>query len=260
SSAIIGLFLYLSARTESAAPAPPGDAGLALRLERLGLAILGVFAVMALTLTHWSVIRAAPLMAREDNPRLVEAARRVQRGDIVDRNGIMLAESVGPPENLSRSYPLAAASGPAVGYYSLRFGAAGVEAAYDDHLRGQGEALWSDAIRRLMHVAPTGGDVRLTLDAGLQATGHELLEDDALTGGLILLELTEIGGEPVAEVRAMVSQPGYDPNRIDEEFEALSTSESSPLINRAAQGLYQPGLVLQPLIMASALDDGLVSL
>lgn len=260
SSAIIGLLLYLSTRAESATPAPPGDAGLALRIERLGLAILGIFAVIALTLTHWSVIRAVPLMAREDNPRLIEAERRVQRGDIVDRHGIVLAESVGPPENLTRHYPLSAASGPAVGYHSLRFGAVGVEAAYDAHLRGQGEALWSDAIRRLMHVAPAGGDVRLTLDAGLQAMGHGLLEEDGLTGGLILLELTEIGGEPVAEVRAMVSQPGYDPNRIDEEFEALSTADSSPLINRAAQGLYQPGLVLQPLIMASALDEGLLSL
>lgn len=260
SSVIVGLLLYLSARVEPVPPTPPSDAGLALRLERLGLAILVIFAVIALTLAYWSVVRADSLMAREDNPRLIEAERRVRRGRIVARDETVLAESVGPPDNLSRVYPLASTGGPAVGYYSLRFGTAGIEGAHDAHLRGQSDAFRPAAVRRLMHVAPVGGDVRLTLDAYLQALGSELMDSAGVTGGLVLLELTEIGGEPVADVRAMVSLPGYDPNRIDEEFETLATAEPGPLVNRAAQGRYQPGLILQPLIMASAVDDGSLSL
>ncbi|HMT20382.1 MAG TPA: penicillin-binding transpeptidase domain-containing protein, partial [Promineifilum sp.] len=128
------------------------------------------------------------------------------------------------------------------------------------HLRVQSEAFWQDATRRLLHIAPVGGDVRLTLDADLQSLGNELMDSAGITGGLVLLELTEIGGESVADVRAMVSRPGYNPNRIDEEFETLSTAEPGPLVNRAAQGRYQPGLILQPLIVASAVDDGVLSL
>ncbi len=260
SSIIVGLLLYLSAKVEPISPTPPGDAGLALRLERLGLVILIVFAVISLTLAYWSVVRADSLMAREDNPRLIEAERRVQRGQILANDETVLAESVGSPDNLTRVYPLASAGGPAVGYYSLRFGAAGIESAYNAHLRGQSEAFWQDATRRLLHIAPVGGDVRLTLDADLQSLGNELMDSAGITGGLVLLELTEIGGESVADVRAMVSRPGYNPNRIDEEFETLSTAEPGPLVNRAAQGRYQPGLILQPLIVASAVDDGVLSL
>ena len=76
----------------------------------------------------------------------------------------------------------------------------------------------------------------------------------------MLLELTQIGGEQVAEVRAMVSQPGYDPNLIDAEFETLTAVDPGPLVNRAAQGLYQPGMVLQPMIAAAAIDSGSLDL
>ena len=259
SSLAVGLLLYLSAAAEPVAPVPPRDAGLARRITRLATVILTGFALVALVLTYWGVARSGALLAREDNPRLVEAERRVQRGRIVDRYEAVLAESVGTPDNLTRVYPVIAA-GPAVGYYSLRFGAAGIESAYDSVLRGATDPFWPEAARRLLHRPPVGSDVRLTLDATLQETADALLAESEATGGLVLLELTEIGGEPVAEVRAMVSRPTFDPNRIDDEFETLTAEEPGPLFNRAAQGLYQPGLLLQPFILAALAGDGALQL
>ena len=259
SSLAIGLLLYLSAAAEPVTTVPPRDAGLARRIVRLATVILIGFTLVALVLTYWGVVRSEALLAREDNPRLVEAERRVQRGRILDRHDTVLAESVGPADDLARVYPSIAA-GPAVGYYSLRFGAAGIESAFDDHLRGAVESFWPEALRRLLHRPPVGGDVRLTLDAELQETAGALLAESEATGGLVLLELTEIGGAPVAEVRAMVSRPGYDPNQIDAEFESLTAEEPGPLFNRAAQGLYQPGLLLQPFLLAAAADSGALQL
>ena len=58
----------------------------------------------------------------------------------------------------------------------------------------------------------------------------------------------------------MVSTPGYDPNLLEEQFDALSADPDSPLLNRATQGQYQPGMLLQPWIMAGAIDAGLIAL
>lgn len=259
SSLAIGLLLYISADADATSPGHSAEPGLAQRIERLGIAILLTFAVVALTLTYWSVIRADSLAAREDNPRLIEAERRIHRGQIVDHGDTVLAETNGPADGLLRVYPLPE-SGPAVGYYSLRFGSAGVEEAYDAHLRGRSGSFWGDALRRLFHAPFIGADVRLTLDAALQREATLLMNRADVTGGLVLLEIVTVNGEPVADVRAMVSRPGYDPNRIDVEFETLSATEPGPLFNRPTQGLYQPGLVVQPLIMAAAVDDGLLDL
>lgn len=255
SNLAIGMLIFISAHAETSSPAPSADPGLARRITRLALVFLLVFGVIAGTLAYWSTIRSDALLAREDNPRVIESERRVQRGRILDRNGDVLAESVGAEGRLTRHYPLPA-SGPAVGYYTLRYGSAGVESAYNDLLSGRTDNFWSDAFRRLWHVPVVGQDVGLTLDAGLQRAATSAMAETGITGGLVLLELVEIGGEPIAEIRVMVSQPGYDPNLIDVEFEELSAVEPGPLVNRAAQGLYQPGMVLQPFISAAALDSG----
>jgi peptidoglycan glycosyltransferase len=65
---------------------------------------------------------------------------------------------------------------------------------------------------------------------------------------------------PDGAISAMVSHPGYDANRLDEQFEALVDDPSAPLFNRATQGQYQPGLTLQPFLLAGAVDAGVISL
>jgi cell division protein FtsI/penicillin-binding protein 2 len=58
----------------------------------------------------------------------------------------------------------------------------------------------------------------------------------------------------------MASTPGYDANRLDDAFAELGDDAGAPLLNRVTQGQYQPGLILQPLILAAAADKGLIRL
>lgn len=252
SSLMIGLLLFLSATNDRTTATH--DRRLARRVERLGRVLLIAYAVLALTMTYWAVARSAVLAARTDNPRLVEAERRTQRGRILDRSRAVLAESVADGV-VRRVYPLPE-SGPAVGYYSVRFGAAGAENALDPILRGQSGSIEDDIRHHILQTAPVGRDVQLTLDAALQQVATAELS--GRLGGLVLLELDPENDS--AAIRAMVSQPNYDPNRLDEQYEELAAVTPGALFNRAAQGQYQPGLILQPFVVAAALESGALEL
>jgi peptidoglycan glycosyltransferase len=222
-------------------------------LQWLNRAILIGFAAIALALVYWSVARS-DILAREDNPRQFEAEFRIQRGLILDRNGVVLAENGGTAARQERLYPRPEAAA-AVGYYSFRHGTAGIEESYDAHLRGDSANFWDAFARQTLHEPQVGQPVTLTLDVELQGTAVSLLHNK--TGAILLLDISQPG---TAAILALASTPSYHPSQLDENFDALLADESAPLLNRVTQGQYQPGLVLQPFIMAAALEQGLISL
>ncbi len=60
----------------------------------------------------------------------------------------------------------------------------------------------------------------------------------------------------------MVSHPYYDPNQIDSPgyFQQLQSDPGLPLLNRGAQGLYDPGSTFKTVTLMAALNEGTVSL
>ena len=252
SSMMVGLLFYLSAPTTGhRSPITDHHSPANTRLLQEMAVILAGFTAVAAMLVLWSVVRAPALLARDDNPRLVEAELRIRRGAILDRNGLILAETSGADNELTRRYPFPYA-GPAVGYYSFRHGTAGVEAGYDAILRGDSDNFLAEYARRVLHRPQTGRDVQTALDIAWQETADARLADHA--GAILVMDLQ------TGEILALASHPGYDPNLLDEQFETLSEDEAAPLLNRAVQGQYQPGLLLQPFLIAAALDEGLIAL
>lgn len=222
------------------------------RVKRLTAVILAAFFVVGGGLVFWGIFRAPVILAREDNPRLVETELRIQRGTIYSANQVVLAETIGPVDDLRRNYPTANI-GPAVGYYSFRHGTSGVEEGLDSVLRGDPDSFWTAYFdHELLHEPQSGRDVRLTLNARWQRASEVLLGENK--GAVLLLTL------PDGAIRAMSSHPGYDPNLLDEQFDMLSEDEDAPLLNRVTQGQYQPGRMLQPLLVAYALNQGLINL
>lgn len=216
------------------------------RLNRLALAVLVAFGLVAASLFYWGVVESDSMLARPDNPRSVEAERAIVRGAIYDRDNQLLARSVvvgqqpsGQPRYQREYLRLDAVS--ATGYYSLTYGASGAEAAYDDVLSGP--AL--NTAEKLLHRPRVGGDIRLTIDEDLQqAITRELGQR---RGAVVVIEV------PNGAIRALVSQPSFDPNRLDAEWERLLRDPAAPLLNRVTQGIYQPGGALQTVILAAML-------
>jgi cell division protein FtsW (lipid II flippase) len=191
----------------------------------------------------WSVIRSVDLSDRVDNPRRSIAERYVQRGSLVDRSGKPISQSVGTSGSFQREYiiPGLAAT---TGYSHPIYGLSGLEQSYDEYLRGtQGNPsmlIWSSQM--LYGQPPQGLDIRLSIDSEIQQ-----LADRALAGkkgAIVLLNAT------TGEILAISSQPGFDPNTLDENWLNWTTRQDSPLINRATQGVYPVGTAISPFVLA----------
>lgn len=219
-------------------------------INRLLIGLLVAFAVVTVAAAYWAIVGPDTILQREDNPRLVLAESSIVRGTIVDRNGEPLVTSERSSSGtVTRSY-LHPSTYSALGYYSLRYGVGGAEAAYNPILRGNDLAL-SPAevtINKLMHHPQVGSDIRLTLDLDIQATVAAAMEGQ--TGAAVVL------GVPDGNILALVSLPTYNPNTLDADWDQLRAEPGNPFFNRVIQGRYQPGGTLQTPLMAAGLLFG----
>ena len=240
-TSFFALYLLLSiSNTEEEEPAPLQS----LRPYTIlaGIFALG-FAACAVTGAWWALFRSNDLLTRTDNARRAIADRFVPRGEILDNSNLPINITAGESGDFIREY-LYPDLAPITGYTHPVYGQAGLEASLDNYLRGlQGNPssliLWNQLI---YGTPPSGLDVRLSIDMELQQIADSLLGNHS---GAIILMNAETG-----EILVMASHPTYDPNKLDEEGDLLSQDEDSPLLNRATQGLYPIGNVIQPLIQA----------
>jgi penicillin-binding protein A len=219
-------------------------------INRLLFGVLIAFMVIVIAATYWAVAGPLGILQREDNPRLIEAESRIIRGNIEDRSGSLLVTSL-PGENgfVSRQY-LYPEMNSALGYFSLRYGVGGAEAAYDLILSGSdlNPDFNEYMTANLLHHPQEGSSIRLSLDLNIQQQVEKAMNGQA--GAAVILAV------PSGEVLAMVSLPTYDPNMLDANWEALTTAPGNPFFNRVLQGGYQPGGALQTMLMATALVTG----
>jgi penicillin-binding protein A len=216
-------------------------------LNQLSLGFLIAFGLVAGALGYWTVVARADVLARQDNPRNVLAEQQIQRGRIFARDDQVLAYTQFNKDGIAvRVYPhIEAAS--VVGYSSLRYGVGGIEAESDEILRGTAFVDPTETfINQILHRPLAGGDVRLTLDLAVQEAAYAALGDSS--GAIVALDAH------TGDVLALVSLPSFDPNTLDENWDVLTADPASPLLNRATQGLYQPGTAFLPITLGEALN------
>jgi len=242
----LGLLLILSDSGDG--PPQPQPA-----FETVFIGFQAAFLLLAAASVYWMVVRAPAILSRTDNLRRVADERYSQRGRILDRNGVVLAESVGMPGAFERRYP-APVAGAVVGFDSPVYGLMGIEQSMDAVLRGESGAPFLQlALNQLLYgYPPSGADVRLTLDVELQAEAAAALEGSR--GAIVVLD--PISGD----VLAQASSPTFDPATLEVDWADLIVDPGAPLLNRALQSAYQPGLAIAPWLVAWALDKGQVTL
>jgi len=222
----------------------------AREINRLLLGVLAVLLIVAGSATYWAIVGADTILDRKDNPRQVEAEASIRRGSIFDRNGQLLVETTDADGGLMRRY-LHPETYSALGYFSLRYGVNGAEAAYNTTLRGDDRPSDFNTYfsMDILHRPHQGSDVRLTFDLAIQQQVAHIMA--GRQGAAIVLAV------PSGEVLAMVSAPTFDPNTLDTEWERLIAEPGNPFFNRALQGNYQPGGTLQTPLIAAAMLTGI---
>jgi cell division protein FtsW (lipid II flippase)/cell division protein FtsI/penicillin-binding protein 2 len=231
-------------------------------IRQVSMVLLVAFAVLALASGYWALYRRDALRARGDNPRLVQAEQQVRRGPILDRNRLPLAHSQPGVEGIQQRVYYTPTL-PAVGYYSLKHGVGGIEASFDGQLRGlAGHSDTDQLLDDLLHRQPKGRGVKLTLDEALHERivsmtgggGDGAPDETRWRGAVVVMDVS------TGEILALISQPTFDPNRLDADWEQLEADPGAPLLNRVTQGLYQPGGALQLVVVPAALEAGLATL
>ena len=199
------------------------------------------------------------------------AVRAAARGVRTWPNGTLLPHALGFTGPITaEQWPTARRRGLAM---DAVIGQSGLEAAYDDLLRGQdGRVLvntgFDGAVRRTVPLrdAAPGATLVLTVDSALQ---KEL--QNALLSQIEVLRTTKAAGAGrecragaavVVDVQtggilAAASVPGFDLNRYRSDYAALSADAAAPLLDRVCQGLYAPGSAFKPAVAAAALTAGI---
>ena len=159
-----------------------------------------------------------------------------------------------------------------------KVGIDGMEAAFEDHLRGKSGTLiqemntsgkvvsesWmvDDETGEAMEPEP-GNHVMTTLDLRLQEKVEEVLANtieslaDTKEKGAIIVQSVNDGG-----ILAMASYPTYDLSTVyssTEAYKAVSDDPRNPFVNRATSEIYYPGSTFKPLVAIAALEEGLVT-
>lgn len=208
-------------------------------------------------------IAIAPNGDALSNGRLLNPDLSVRRGDVYDRNGVLLAGSVGDNGAWQRTYP-EPASAYVVGYFApLTVGADGLEATEADVLSGARSGnVFERWGRELLHRSREGDDLVLTLDSNLQQTAQDLL--GTRPGAAVLIEVK------TGRVLAMASYPNFDPNQLtastvsgaeqaETYWNTLLEDPETPLVQRATEGAYAPGSIFKVITAATAIQLGFAS-
>lgn len=215
-------------------------------IHRILFGALFVMALIGISAAYWAIIGQNTILQRDDNPRLIEAMARIQRGGIYDRHQQLLAATVNDADSSRREY-LKPSTYSLIGYHSLRYGAGGVEAAFNQTLAGLTTApsLENYFAQEVLHIPRAGSDIQLTLDADIQDILARAMRD--YHGAAVVMNAHS------GELLALASLPSYDPNTLDDEWDALTEAAGKPFFNRVLQGQYQPGGAMYILWLTQAI-------
>ncbi len=222
-------------------------------IRRFASLVLLCFLALAGRLWYVEITEGPAISSHSSNPRHV--ALQAGRGRVLATDGTLLAYSDGD----RRVYPFGAELAHSVGYVSSRYGASGIEDAYDQALSPpdiSGDPLGQlEEIRAAIegHAAMLhGDDVVTTIVPAIEGELYRRLSRYERAAGIVLDPHT-------GAVLAIASVPSFDPSAIDDEFSALSIDPMSPLLSRATQGLYPPGSTFKMFTASAALDSGAVT-
>ncbi|QWF80389.1 peptidoglycan D,D-transpeptidase FtsI family protein [Amycolatopsis sp. CA-230715] len=229
-------------------------------MRKVGITMIVMIVLLLVNATYIQMFKADDYRADSRNSRVLYDEYSRQRGNITDADGNLLATTA--PSNdkyrFARTYTAGPLFAPTTGYYSINYGAGGLERAEDEILNGSDPRLF---VRRLSDLItgrdPRGGNVQLTINSKVQKAAYDMMMQKGYSGSVVAMN------PKTGEILAMVSTPSYDPNPLAAHDTATQKNAwasydnpKKPMLNRSTQEIYPPGSTFKLVTAAAALEDG----
>lgn len=219
-----------------------------------------VFLVIALMLnvSFLQVFNADKLRKEPGNQRMLLSEYSRQRGAILIGSD-PIASSTETDDELKylRNYKDGSIYASITGFYSLVYGATGIELKENDILAGNDSRFFVDRLQQMFaNRKPQGGAIRLSINAAAQEAAMKAL--NGRTGAVVAIE------PATGAILTLASSPSFDPNllsshdsaAIKTEYEKLMSDPAQPLLNRPLAMTLPPGSVFKLVTAAAALESG----
>jgi len=228
------------------------------QIRRLAGVLLALLLALLLNISVIQVWLSPEYRAAAGNQRVLLEEYSRERGPILVGNS-PVARSVPTNDQLEflRRYAAGEIYAPATGFYSLVYGATGIERTENAILSGSDDRFFVDRLQQLFaNRQPRGGAVQLTLNPRAQKAAFEGLK--GRTGAVVALD------PATGAILALASSPSYDPNTLSSHnpasirrsFEAYEADPDKPLLNRPLAMTLPPGSTFKLVTAAAALAAG----
>jgi len=228
------------------------------QINRVTAVLVVLMLALIANLTYVQFFESRNLRAQPGNQRILLTEYSKQRGAIL-LSSAPIAESIRTNDALKylRTYDQGSTYAAITGYYSLVYGATGLEAKENDVLLGNDSRFFVDRLQQLFaNRQQQGGAVRLTVNPNAQVAAMKALA--GRTGAVVAIE------PRTGAILALASSPSFDPNKlsshdpagIQKTYTALNLDPRQPLLNRALAMTLPPGSTFKLITTAAALESG----
>lgn len=230
-------------------------------LRRVGLAMLAMVVLLLANATYIQIFKADEYRADPRNRRVLLEEYSRQRGKILTSDEVIIANVKQSTGQYQRTYANGPMYAPITGYYSIRYGATGLESAENEILNGSDDRLF---VRRLSDLItgrdPRGGNIVTTINSKAQQAAYDSMMSNGFTGAVVAIKPDD------GQILAMVSTPSYDPSglaSLDAAEQETTWNQyedkknpAKPMLNRAISDNYTPGSTFKLVTAAAALGEG----
>jgi len=227
-------------------------------VRRLSVVLAVLLLAVLVNLTYLQYYAAADLRAQGGNSRVLLEEYSRQRGPIL-LGSTAIASSIPTNDQLRylRQYANGPLYAPATGFYSVVYGATGIERTENSVLSGSDDRFFVDRVAQLFAGRGVqGGAVRLTLDPKAQQAAYDGLA--GRTGAVAAID------PRTGAILALASSPSFDPNllsshdpaSIRKAYDRYSADPTQPLLNRPLAMTLPPGSTFKLVTAAAALETG----